>query len=281
MEGSAANGLVRNVTDAEVSFYEQQGWALLPGLVSPEGVKAMLDQAKEHMAQEARDALDPSVRVIGGVQDVGWWTEWRNAACIERNPTFAAVALSRELGRNAQRLLGRSTPMRVWHDIVACKMPEAGEKTSGSTPWHQDGPNWAVDRKGMGFWIALDDISADQGGLTYLSGSFREGSLGRTARWRKADGTNPGMDDEYPDLLERYLVTEPFTLKAGDALCHHTNMVHGALPNRTDRPRWAYIVSFIPGDALYTGAPSFDTDGFGLRQGFPLENEARFPQTYP
>jgi len=199
--------------------------------------------------------------------DIGWWTEWRYPVRRGREEPFVSVVLSPAMGRNAQRLLGRDQPMRVWHDIVACKAPVEADRPSKATLWHQDQPDWAVDRKGLTFWIALDHVAPDQGCVQYLSGSFREGPLGMIPRAADADGKMRGLPEEYPELDARYSRSAPYHLEPGDVAVHHSFVVHGAGENRSSRPRWSYIVSYIPGDARYNGLANGDSDGLGLGRG--------------
>lgn len=52
--------------------------------------------------------------------------------------------------------------------------------------------------------------------------------------------------------------------------------VHGAGKNPTDRPRWAYLITVNPADAVWTGAPpeAFDTTRMTPYEPF---DEVRFP----
>jgi hypothetical protein len=56
--------------------------------------------------------------------------------------------------------------------------------------------------------------------------------------------------------------------------------VHGGPANTTDDYRWAYIMMFFPGDALYTAAQSFVGDGLGLDVNKPFQHP-RLRQLYP
>jgi ectoine hydroxylase-related dioxygenase (phytanoyl-CoA dioxygenase family) len=75
-------------------------------------------------------------------------------------------------------------------------------------------------------------------------------------------------------------MSPPLHLKAGDATVHSVLVGHGASENQTDEPRWAYICAYIPGDALYTGAPNYNYDGIGLEVNKPIDHP-RFPILYP
>ena len=149
--------------------------------------------------------------------------------------------------------------------------PSSSRPGSSPTEWHQDIASLPFDRVGgLAFWLALNDVPAERGTMQFLSGSHREGCLGRT----RAQGK--GVKEYYPELLERYELSPPLDLKAGDATVHSNMTVHGAGFNRTDRPRWAYTVLMNPADARWNGAPAeaYDTTHMKVHQEL---DEERFP----
>jgi ectoine hydroxylase-related dioxygenase (phytanoyl-CoA dioxygenase family) len=266
---------VRDISEAEVDFYRDHGWVKLEGLVAPTLASAMLERAK------ARYAAPQTERGGASIFDnkIVSWTEWRCPTRINHEEPFTSAALSKVMGHNVQRLVGRQVPMRIWHDIVIRKTPAGRDDSNKETTWHQDLPNWSIDRPGLTVWIALDTVTPDQALVQYLSGSVREGPLGRLPK-PDASGNYPGMLELYPELEKRYQRSPLYTLKPGDAVCHHSLTVHGSGVNVTPRERWSYLVSYFPGDALYTGAPNKDSDGFGIQIGEPFEHPT-FAQAYP
>lgn len=189
--------------------------------------------------------------------------EWRGAVRDARDPAFTRVALDRQMGANVQRLLGRNQPIRVFHDIFACKL---GDNVSAATHYHQDATHLPLDRNSLTVWIALADITPDQGLVRFYSGSHRRGLLGRSGVDTLGD-----LREEYPELAG--LEISPLrTMRAGDCTVHHGLTVHGSGINTTPDPRWSYLVTYFPADALYTGIPSHDADGFGLEFGRSLDH---------
>jgi nitrite reductase/ring-hydroxylating ferredoxin subunit/ectoine hydroxylase-related dioxygenase (phytanoyl-CoA dioxygenase family) len=268
-------GDVRPVTDTEVAFFEQNGWVFLPGLVKPELCRAALEEGKRRLAHlvnntgvEVVDPLEKRATVgiagaeEGTVNDIKIWVEWRGATRAARDPYFSRIAASKLMGANVRRLFRRDKPVRIFHDMFTCKRPDQG---SAPTSWHQDNPNFPMDRNALTIWVALDEITPDMGPVQHLSGSHRCGMLGDVPKSR--------MDllDEYPDLA-RFPISPAHHMKPGDATVHHGLVVHGAGANMTSRPRWNYITAYVPADARYSGAPNHDTDGFGLKQGQTLDH---------
>jgi ectoine hydroxylase-related dioxygenase (phytanoyl-CoA dioxygenase family) len=65
-------------------------------------------------------------------------------------------------------------------------------------------------------------------------------------------------------------------LKPGDATAHNLMTVHAAPENSTSEPRWSYLTSMFPADALYTGAQQRRVDDLELTVNQPFDH-ARFP----
>jgi ectoine hydroxylase-related dioxygenase (phytanoyl-CoA dioxygenase family) len=189
---------------------------------------------------------------------------WRHVPGIESVVRRLAPLAGQLMAENEVRLI----------DDVALVKP-ARKNGGDPTNWHQDAPNFPFDRRGfLTLWIAVEDIELDQGPLTLLPGSHRLGLLGAV------DGAGEGLDLATALTAEdRTYVGEPRTtaLRAGDATVHDGSLLHSAGANRTDRPRRAWGVRFIPASTLYTGAAHDTFDGLGLEpfepfahQNFPL-----------
>jgi hypothetical protein len=264
-----ARQAIREVTADEVAFYREHGWVKLDGLVRPDVVAEMLEWGRSERARRAA-ALDSDTG--SQVRDHGIWTEWRFIATDDGREPFRSVALSRAMGRNAQRLIGRDVPVRYWYDLVAVKVPADQKGASERTGFHQDLPNHPQDRIGtLTIWIALDEVLPEQGSMRFVSRSHREGPLGR--------GTADQLE-EYPQLLNRLEMSPPLHLRAGDATCHDGLTVHGAPANTGTSERWSYILDYFPDDVRYNGTSYKRTDGLGLVPGERFDHE-RFPVVCP
>lgn len=260
---------VREVTSEEVATYNREGWVKLPGLISPDVAAELLSIARA--TKEAGGGFS----VAGGA----FWGDV-NLATSGKNDAARALALGPMMARNASTLIGRSRltdreiEIQYFSDSYSCKPPQAA-----GTPYHQDFSERAQDRGGaLTFWIALDEVAPNQGGMCFLQGSHHEGQLGSLY----FDGEHPadGMDllGRYPKLPELFPSTEPMTYQPGDATVHNTYIVHGAPPNTHDQERWSYLTSYFPSDALYDGAPNHFATPLGLTRGMRFKG---LPVVYP
>jgi ectoine hydroxylase-related dioxygenase (phytanoyl-CoA dioxygenase family) len=267
---------VRAVTELELSYFRENGWVLLRRLISAELSEAMLERGRPRLAglmggsdvkfaspEERNEHLRVAGTDEGSVTDNDKWVEWRGAIRSAHDSVLGRAALAKTMGLNVQRLLGRDQPIRVYHDIFMCKLPD---RISTRTEWHQDSVSFPLDRNVLTVWIALEEITPEQGPVQFYSGSHRCGMLGRGSPDRSSD-----LVDQYPELA-RYAVSPANHLQPGDATVHHGLTVHGAGANNTRRPRWSFAVCYLPADARYTGAPNHDCDGFGLRIGYPIDH---------
>jgi phytanoyl-CoA dioxygenase PhyH len=198
---STTREAVRAVTDTEVAFFHQNGWVLLRELVSPDLCREMLEHGKPKVsrlmqgsdadfadADEKREFMKVSASKGGTLIDNKKWIGWYHAIRSGNDAVLSKAALNPTMGHNAQRLLGRDKPMRIYHDIFMCKLPD---ERSTPTGWHQDAPNFPVDRNALTIWTALDEITPDQGSLQFFTGSHRCGLLGRIAPDPNIDLTGP------------------------------------------------------------------------------------------
>jgi ectoine hydroxylase-related dioxygenase (phytanoyl-CoA dioxygenase family) len=267
--------LMRDVSDEEVAFYQANGWVKLDGLVSAELAAEMRDAVERTVLDADSEQAEGHISDSRRVHDRADRRDWHFPARDHGLEPFRSLAYSREIGANAQRFVGREVPINYHADLLAVKMPE-GHVASGPTGFHQDWVNFPFDRSGfLTFWIALDEIPPERGSMRFLSRSQEAGPLGKMGLLSGAQVT-----EYYPELAVRYELSPPLHLHAGDATVHNGLVVHGAPPNSTNHPRWAYIVSYHPADTCYTGAPHhiFSPD-LGLEVGKPIRHE-RFRVVY-
>ncbi len=131
----------------------------------------------------------------------------------------------------------------LFQDLLVSKVPGAG-----AINWHQDYSYWPLERPGGAMmWVGLDEALVDNGCLHYVPGSHRWGER------QPADfiqGSNqpslPGLPPLDVDAHLDEVVAVP--TRPGDVLIHDSLTWHYSPPNRSDRPRRAFIMTWIPRD---------------------------------
>jgi hypothetical protein len=274
---TTATKLMREVTPEEIATFQKNGWVKAERLIEPEVAAEILATVKDGILE-----VDSGGEVASGhgdserMHDRATWRDWYFPGRDDGLEPIKSLVFSKEIGRNGQLLIGREVPINYHADMMAVKMPQ-GHVSSNPTGFHQDWVNFPFDRVGfLTFWIALDTITADQGAMRFYNGSHKSGPLGKMGL---IDG--PELPDYYPDLGDRFPLSDPIDLAPGDATIHTGLVVHGAPQNSTDRPRWTLIASYHPADTCYTGAPHhiFRAD-MGLEVGKPIKHQ-NFPAIYP
>lgn len=128
----------------------------------------------------------------------------------------------------------------VWTDKLNLKRPREGSRFR----WHQDSPYWAfdcdhVDRL-VNVMIALDDATVENGCLRVVRGSHHRGLL-------------PGLEGDgklgplFTDPKAFDLAAQvPAEMPAGSLLFFSPHTVHGSEPNRSERARRAFVLTYQP-----------------------------------
>ncbi|KIW11512.1 hypothetical protein PV08_10813 [Exophiala spinifera] len=179
-------------------------------------------------------------------------------------PEFGNVSHAGEIGRrNAAiaRDLGYRDP-RLLQSMVICKQPEIG----GAVNPHQDSTFlYTKQPSAVGFWIALEDATAENGCLGFAPGSHRrapiherfvrnEDNTGTTFVPVPADGQWPRdfEHEEAPldDGQEEYVLGE---VTAGSLVLIHGNILHKSKKNTSQKGRIIYTFHLIEGEEQYDG----------------------------
>jgi ectoine hydroxylase-related dioxygenase (phytanoyl-CoA dioxygenase family) len=219
--------------------FERDGFAVIPALVEA----ADLAELRHHYdAVIAGDIACEGDRYLGGLTRQVMTPE-RHHRYFSDNP---AVSAARAMARH----LGRSPAMELYFSMLIYKPPQHPH----ATPWHQDlayagqpaapAGTWRNPRSYLQFWIALDDVDEQMGCMEFLPGVH-----GRPIPEHVVAAGDPEYEGR---LLEVRNVGDCFDLAtavrcplaAGSATVHGYTTPHYTAPNRTDRQRRAYILSF-------------------------------------
>jgi ectoine hydroxylase-related dioxygenase (phytanoyl-CoA dioxygenase family) len=250
----------------QIDFYQKNGFVQLDEVLSEEELEELKQYVEEIMASgEGLSSFiskgnESYYKMLN--QRTMTWRDHAGMAKFVVNPKFADIA---------RRLCGTSA-IRLFNDQVLIKMP--GD--SKPTPWHQDLTYWPMNEPGaLSIWIALDDVDENNGCMMFVPESRRAGKL------NPIDLTNPQDLFEYTDNKD-IANTRPVIvrMKAGCCTFHDSLTFHYAYANRTDLPRRAMVIIYMPDGTTYNGAPYSLTDG-NFQQGdvisgnfFPILSKA-------
>ena len=150
----------------------------------------------------------------------------------------------------------------LWGAHLFCK-PEV---TGMEVPWHQDGEYWPIRPLATAtVWIALDDVSVENGCMRFMSGSH----VDRTNYDHQTDTSeglvlNKKIDPAHYDE-DRAVDIE---LEAGQMSLHDIFLVHGSNANRSNRRRAGLALRYMPATSHFDRDMFPPSDGSGFTVNF-------------
>lgn len=131
-----------------------------------------------------------------------------------------------------------------WATAVLSKKPHDPR----AVPWHQDAGFWSLSpARTVTVWLAIDDADAENSAMRFIPGTHDKGALGM----QSTDQSEAVFHKETAGADE---MGEPFTnvLKAGEISLHADMLVHGSLPNTSDRRRCGLTLRYCPPEVRIT-----------------------------
>lgn len=234
------------LTDPEIAQFRERGFLAGPVVYTPAEADALRQRMHDIMDGRApgrpellRNMTGSEEKVV--IQIVNAW---------EADPLFRRHAFHPAICEMVAQLIGHPV-LRVWHDQVQYKPPRIG----GPTTWHQDHPYWPIIQPAdlVSAWVALEDADVENGCMWMVP---------RSHLWGPHKGGTIGTDAEtfapLPDLslLPAGAAVEPVPcpVRKGQVMFHHCLTWHGSPRNRSDRPRPAIAVHYMPGYTRYEPA---------------------------
>lgn len=117
--------------------------------------------------------------------------------------------------------------------------------TDAFVAWHQDVTYWGLEPpKAVSAWYAVDDSDAGNGCLQVIPGSHHAGV--RAHDKSDVDGNLLSINQELKVSEDEAKEVVNVELKAGEISLHHGLVVHGSVPNRSQRRRCGLAMVYIP-----------------------------------
>ncbi|MDA0709563.1 MAG: phytanoyl-CoA dioxygenase family protein [bacterium] len=223
--GLATPGVDVRIPDADVDFYHDNGYLIVPNALSPEEIEILREETTaicrgdrgevnnlpEMDPEDSDDAVNQRVLCIH---------------MIHRISSIMYDALAHPvLADTLTRLIGPN---------VKCMQSMLFIKASGKPgqAWHQDEIYIPTrDRSLTGGWMALDDATTENGCLWVIPGSHKRGILWpqRVQHDRRFDCAHETFRFPYAD--EDAI---PVEVKAGTMVFFNGYLLHRSLPNRAE-----------------------------------------------
>lgn len=169
-------------------------------------------------------------------------------------------------------------------------------KTAGSrrhVSLHQDTVFWGLEppENVVSVWLAITPSTLRSGAMQVVRGSHRHGLLGPVLEKRDSNDILSKEQDVRYDYGPGDVVD--VVLEPGQFSIHHSNILHGGVPNEADYDRVGYVMRFITPDTRQVQAPDSallvrGEDRFGHylaerrpRTDFDPEDMARLERIFP
>lgn len=265
------------ITKSQIADYQKNGFLIIDDFLSSEEVdnwRITIDRAiknrkgtkfphSEIKTGEA-DGINSEAEYFGKVFDqiINLW---------QTDDEVKNLMLDKKIGEMAT-LLSESEGIRVWHDQSLIKQP-----WGNPTAWHIDTPFWSFTHKeALSIWIALEDVTVENGCLWFMPGSHRNTQFGEP-------GIAVSMGDvfeKYPEYRSKNAV--PSIIKAGSCSFHNGMCLHAAGGNMTPNTRKAMTCAFMPDGSTFNGNQNVlsDEQFAKLKVGDLMNDESQNPLIY-
>lgn len=204
-----------HLTDMEVSFYQKEGYLMLPNTLSEDFARALRAEVLEIL------------RIIGlGKTKLRQTKQYLAGSCVD------GLVNSANLVKLAARLM--QGPSTLHSPFTAVKSPGGTE-----FHFHQDNQYTRFDGPGINFWFALEEMSPENGCLLIAPRTHLNGTIEGT---ESPDKDGHRTVERIPDHVL------PARMRTGDCVAFSRLTVHGSGFNATNEPRVAYAVQFFRDD---------------------------------
>lgn len=217
-----------HVSDADVEFFNEQGYLVYHHQLFPPEKFARLKAFFEQMLADLPDGARPE-----GMDTPHF--------CF---PELHEWLQADEVLDLVERFLGPN--IVLWSSHFLCKPPGRGL----TVPWHEDSAYWGSvlsEHKVMTVWLGIDDSMPENGCMRVIPGSHDNGF----SNYEDVDYS----ENVFPTQIRQEDIDESkavdLAIKAGECHLHHAKMIHGSNPNTSDRRRCGYTMRYMPSDVKH------------------------------
>ena len=249
------------LTAEQRAFFAENGFVVIPDFISADRIAALRAHVAElevdlRAAAAAGDDvtvfsttdqshashdwfLDSGDKVRGFFESSGDRLNKIGHAMHDLDPVFDRF--SRQLGfADVADSIGMADP-RLVQSMYIYKHPGVG----GEVTWHTDHTFlWTEPRSVVGFWVAIDDATTENGCMWAIPGGHRIPTKSRFVRNGRTTTTDVFDDDPYP--IDQAV---PLETAAGTLVLLDGQLPHWSDTNTSKLPRQAYTLHVIDGTA--------------------------------
>ena len=255
IEGRLEIGRISHAQAELLRCWTRDGYVILRQALAPEIVERAATELNRAYDGQIEGLLFECVK-LGGYAPVPW------DPAVRQQP---AKALDLHWLSEPMRELIFAAPIREFLELIFERRAMASQSLTflhGSTQgYHQDTlyVPFSLPRQFVASWVALEDVTAGGGELTYFPGSHRLPDhlyAGRFKTLWDAERMlrNNALREEmsgYSDRLSQRsqlagLTAQTFLAKKGDVLLWHADLAHGGMPISVNTTRASVVTHYCP-----------------------------------
>jgi ectoine hydroxylase-related dioxygenase (phytanoyl-CoA dioxygenase family) len=239
------------ITQAQVDFFEMEGYLIVPNLLSAEEVGYYRDLYEDFLANRIDASRYRSDLGSHADKDAPAKKERITQIMVPGRilPELLEKPLHQKALLLARQLMGQD--MALDFDMLIDKAPYSNTPT----PWHQDCAYWIAmpDTRATSCWVALDEATKDNGCMWYVPGSHM-----LPIRTHVPAGKGGGALECVADETEGLAIE----IAPGTGIFHHGHTLHYSRGNSTNTRRRAFITNYRPAAMIaYEREQGYDHTG--------------------
>ena len=261
----------------QIEFYRKNGYIIIENFLNTQELENWRTNVEEALKERKGQKMPGKSIKVGEDDGINIDADYfKNVFdqllnLWQTNDKVKKLMLDEKIGKMAAELSGVDG-IRIWHDQALIKRPWANP-----TSWHLDTPFWSFsDRKALSIWVALDDVTLENGCMFFIPGSHKE-----TTFESPHIGKNVGdIFNFYPQFINAKSI--PAIMKAGSCSFHNGLTIHGAHANMTSGYRRAMTCAYMPDGNVFNGQPNILPDSYlhQIKFGDLLNNNDQNPLIY-
>jgi phytanoyl-CoA hydroxylase len=235
--------MVDVLNNNQVAQFEATGYLSLPDLLTCDEIEELrgrtADIAEGRITSFPAEYIEyepgkKGIRELSAVRKLN--------SCASVDAVFRRFSGHQAILDLIQPLLGLD--IKLFGSQAFMKPPGGVEK-----PYHQDSPYFSIEPMALvTCWIALDDVTLENGCLWVIPGSHRLGPLSHSEPWIVGDRQDMRVPESEVDVSQEVAITIP----AGGCSLHHSLILHRSLPNHTQGSRRGLAYHYMSAESHWT-----------------------------
>jgi phytanoyl-CoA hydroxylase len=230
-------------SETRTEIYDKQGYLDVQNLLKPDEVAELCHRTDEIAEGKGPDFPQNFLELEPGADGIRTARTVRKINhCAENDSVFMKYAKDDRILEIVEELMGPD--IKLFGSQLFMKPPGGVEK-----PYHQDSPYFPIEPMSLvTCWIALDDVTVENGCLWVVPGSHRLGPLPHTEKWLVGDRE----DKRVPESEFDRSTEVPITLSPGSCSFHHSLILHMSHPNHTKTSRRGLAYHYMTAQSRWT-----------------------------